>query len=186
MNNTFNYLNARNYASQYGAIVGLCWIVSFLCYMGGLRTPFLGDIGMIMGISSIFVAGNIIRYYHNMRQNLNFRQAWWMALILYFCATILTALAQFIYFRYMDHGMLAQTYEQILTAPEYQNLLQNVLPQGADKEMIDSLISLFYSITPIQMTFQLLIYNIFLGLILSLPTAFLGHRKKRYNKADTN
>ncbi len=178
MNNTFDYHKARAYASQYGAIVGLCWIISFLSYMGGLTTPFLADIGLIMGIASVFVAGNIIRFYHNARQSLTFGQAWWMAITLYLCATLLTAVVQYIYFEYMDHGTLAKTYEQMLTAPEYQELLQQVLPQSNDTNLIQDMIDLLYSITPIQMTFQLLVYNLFLGLFLSVPTALLGRRKK--------
>lgn len=178
MDNTFDYHKARTYASRYGAIVGLCWILSFLSYMGGLTTPFLADIGLILGIASVFVAGNIIRYYHNACQSLTFGKAWWMAITLYLCATLLTAIVQYIYFEYMDHGTLAQTYEQLLTAPEYQELLQQMLPQTSDTNLIQDMISLLYSITPIQMTFQLLVYNLFLGLFLSLPTALLGRRKK--------
>ena len=93
MDNTFDYHKARTYASRYGAIVGLCWILSFLSYMGGLTTPFLADIGLILGIASVFVAGNIIRYYHNACQSLTFGKAWWMAITLYLCATLLTAIA---------------------------------------------------------------------------------------------
>lgn len=183
MNNAFDYHSARTYACQYGAIVGLCWILSFLSYMGGLTTPFLADIGLILGIASIFVAGNIIRFYHNARQELTFGRAWWMAIVLYLCATLLTAVVQYIYFRYVDHGTLAQTYEQMLTAPEYQEMLRKMLPQGeGNSNMIEDIINLLYTITPIQMTFQLLFYNLFLSLVLSLPTAFLGRRKKIIRK----
>lgn len=178
MDNTFDYHKARTYASQYGAIVGLCWIFSFLSYMGGLTTPFLADIGLVLGIASVFVAGNIIRFYHNARQALTFGRAWWMAITLYLCATLLTAAVQYVYFKYMDHGTLAQTYEQLLTAPEYQELLQQMMPQATEGNMIQDMIDLLYSITPIQMTFQLMVYNLFLSLILSLPTALLGRRKK--------
>ena len=182
MENTFDFQAARAYAYKYGAIVGLCWIISFLSFVNGLSTPFLADIGLVLGIASVFVAGNIIRFYHNARQELTFRRAWQMALTLFLCAAVLTAAAQYVYFQYMDHGTMAQAYEQILTAPEYQAHVQQILPQQGSKDMIQEMIDLLYTITPIQMTIQLFIYNLFLGLLLSLPTALLGKRKKIIRK----
>ena len=55
-----SYRQLRAYAAQYGAIVGLIWIVSFAFYIVGLTHPLIGNIGLLIGIFSVVAAGFLV------------------------------------------------------------------------------------------------------------------------------
>jgi len=153
--------------------VALCWVVSFLCSMYGVRYLILGNLGLLIGIYSIYYAGKLIRDYNRQAEvKTHFMQAWWMALLIYFFATLCTTFAQFIYFRFIDNGMMAQTMnetlKQMMEIPQYKELLN-----GASKQDIKQAIAAMGN--PTQVTYMFFISNTMLGLILSLPTALIGN-----------
>jgi hypothetical protein len=86
-------------------------------------------------------------------------------------ASLLMAMAQFIYFQYIDNGLLFDTYASVIQQPEMTALLQNMLPSEDINKVINETIDTLRSITPINLTFKFLTNNLFLGLILSVPTA---------------
>ena len=43
--NAISYKQLRAFAAQYGAVVGLMWIVSFAFYIIGLTRPLVGNVG---------------------------------------------------------------------------------------------------------------------------------------------
>ena len=48
--NAISYKQLRAFAAQYGAVVGLMWIVSFAFYIIGLTRPLVGNVGLIIGL----------------------------------------------------------------------------------------------------------------------------------------
>ena len=59
--NAISYKQLRAFAAQYGAVVGLMWIVSFAFYIIGLTRPLVGNVGLIIGLLSVVTAGFLIR-----------------------------------------------------------------------------------------------------------------------------
>lgn len=174
---TFNYKLARTYSGQYGAVTGLLWIISFACFIGGLHYPILANLSLLVGLGSIAATIFLLRKFSRTVFPLKFSQAMWMAMQIYLYATLLLAAAQFVYFRFLDHGFLVSTYETLFQAPEYQEIIGQLLPGSDQQTAIDEAISMLYTITPIQLTFNFLIYNVFLSFILAIPTGFIGSRK---------
>lgn len=175
-----DYKVARTYAGQYGAIVGIFWIISFACFIGGLHYPIISNFSLLIGLASLFVTGALLRKFGRTVFPLKFSQAAWMTIQIYLYASLLMAAAQFIYFRFLDNGFLVSTYEALFKSSEYQQLLQQLLPGlNNQTEAIDEVIGMLYTITPIQLTFNFLIYNVFLGFILAIPTGFFASRKNR-------
>ena len=98
--NATSYRQLRAYAAQYGAIIGMMWIVSFAFYIIGLTRPLLGNIALLVGIMSVVAAGFLIRKFRNEVSPLRFAQSWWMGILTYMYAALLMAVAQFIYFQF--------------------------------------------------------------------------------------
>ena len=124
--NAISYKQLRAFAAQYGAVVGLMWIVSFAFYIIGLTRPLVGNVGLIIGLLSVVAAGFLIRKFRGEVFPLRFGQSWWMATLIFMYASLLMAVA------------------------------------------------LLKSISPIQLTFEFLVYNLMFGFLLAIPTAWIG------------
>jgi hypothetical protein len=171
------YKQFRAFATQYGTIIGLIWTVSFACYIGGLTYPLLSTISFIFGISSPFIAFFLIRKFRNTNCEgvLSYGRAYWMSLLIFFYAALFTAMAQFIYFRFIDNGYVVSAYEHLLSLPEIKTSMAQLFPHGEVNQMMGML----HSISPIQVTFDLLSVNMIIGAILALPIALLSaHQTK--------
>ena len=142
--NAISYKQLRAFAAQYGAVVGLMWIVSFAFYIIGLTRPLVGNVGLIIGLLSVVTA------------------------------SLLMAVAQFVYFRYIDNGLLLQTYSTIMQQPEAVAMMQSMMPEEDAAEVSRQVIDLLKSISPIQLTFEFLVYNLMFGFLLAIPTAWIG------------
>lgn len=175
----FNYKQARNQAGTYGFVIGSLWIASFGCYMAGLTTPFLSHLCIILGLFSPFVAAMLIRKYKHSVAILNFWKTWWMALLIFMYATLLTAAGQYVYFRFIDNGRMLNAYTTLFESPEYQELLQQATPNGEGKEILSQALELMGSMTPIELTFELMFSNLILGFFLSIITALLAQIPNR-------
>lgn len=161
----------RAFAAQYGTIVGLMWIVSFSFFIIGLTQPLLGNLSMLFGLLSIYVAISLVRKFRRDITPLNFWQAWRMSSLIYSYAALLMAVAQFIYFQYIDDGLLISTYIETMNKPEVITMMQSMMPGEDLKSVSQQAVDMLKSITPIQLTIELLIYNLFLGVLLTIPTA---------------
>lgn len=80
--NAISYKQLRAFAAQYGAVVGLMWIVSFAFYIIGLTRPLVGNVGLIIGLLSVVTAGFLIRKFRGEVFPLRFGQSWWMATLI--------------------------------------------------------------------------------------------------------
>lgn len=106
---------------------------------------------------------------------LSFLRGLVFSIYMYFFASLLTAAAHYIYFRFIDNGYLLGTYMEQL-----ENLKSSLT--GDMETSIDQLIQnldIIASMSSLQLTLQLIFQNIFYGILLSLPTALLAMRKKR-------
>lgn len=174
---------SRAFAAWYGVQVGLCWVLSFGLAMWGLREPMACNFALITGFCSIPLAIRLLRDFGANIAPLRLRRAWHMAWMMYLCACLITAAAQYIYFAYLDDGALLRTYTTLLSDPMYQPMLETMLP-GQDIQTIgDEITATLTSITPAEMTFQLGFWNVLLATILAIPTALFSFgRESQENK----
>jgi hypothetical protein len=75
--------------------------------------------------------------------------------------------------------MLISTYTEMLQTPQAASMLQQMMPGEDIATATQQAITLLGSITPTQITCEFFIYNLFLGLMLSIPTAFAAKIKGR-------
>lgn len=89
-------------------------------------------------------------------------------------ASILTALAHYVYFRFIDQGYLLNTY-----LDQLENIKDSVT--GDMKISVEQLIgslNVISSLSSLQLTFQLLSQNFFYGILLAIPTGLVVMKKK--------
>ena len=91
---------------------------------------------------------------------------------IYLFAAILTAIAHYVYFQYIDQGFI---YDNILAQ---MDLLKDEPSMKGQVEQIKSAMNVLYELSPIKLTMQLLSQNVFYGVIFSLPVALFGMKRK--------
>lgn len=165
------------FCQRFGLIAGAAWSVSFLLAMWGLSSPLMGNLGTIVGLLSVMLTGRFLREYNVAVGPFSYRHAWWLSISTYGYAMLITALVQYLYFRFLDHGHMFNFMVQVLAQPEYSEMLvqasHGMSVKDIEKMMAETMLS------PTNMTLTLMWYNVVLGLILSIPTALIAMRGKK-------
>ncbi|MGL5979978.1 MAG: DUF4199 domain-containing protein [Phocaeicola sp.] len=165
-------------AMRGGTIMGIFWIFKFILFFLGLQVPFLGFLFIGLTIAVPFVAYRLVNSYRKnfCENNIPFSHAFLFTNSVFFYASLLSAVAHYIYFRYMDNGFLIEQYTTSLDTlkttmvdPEVQ---QSILRMEEAFQQLSAL-------TPIEMTFQLISQNIFFGLLTALILALIVMRKNK-------
>ena len=123
-------------------------------------------------------------YYVRMYRNrfcggyISFIQAWIFLIFMFLFASLLTSVAHYLYFQFIDHGYIVNTYIKMLN--DTINTQQSAME--AYREPLQQITDLIGSMTPIDITMQLLSQNVFYGSILAIPIAlFVMKRDKTGN-----
>ena len=104
---------------------------------------------------------------------LTFRRSWLFSVYTFFYASILFALAQYVYFAFIDHGFIINQYISTISAPAGKALLTSYGYSQSDLKMI---INQLEEIKPITIAINCATMNILVGCILALPIAALTKR----------
>lgn len=169
---------SRAFAAWYGVQVGACWVASFGLSMWSLREPLAGNFALLVGLCSIPLAVMLMRDFRKRIAPLTLRRAWHMSWMLFLCAALITAAAQYIYFAYLDGGQLARSYSELLTNPDYQPMLEKLLPGQNLDELANEFTVVLASTSASQMAMQLLFWNILLATVFAIPTALFSFSRQ--------
>lgn len=169
--NTPNYNSQK--AMQQGTILGLYWIATAAIYILGLSNTMLSALFLMMIIfTPFFAAALVVRYRKQECDNkMTFLTAWSFLIIMYVCASLLFAVAQYIYFIFIDNGFF-MTFLQ-----EQISLLQQV-PE-LDPTTVDSLkqvAELWGEMTTSDIVLQFLSSNMMIAGIITPITAIFVKR----------
>ena len=93
-------------AMYYGTILGLVMILTNIFYLIGLKSSIFSTLFLLLFVSTPFIAGRLtVLYRKRERENcIKFAEAWLFLLIMFLCGFILSAVAQLIYFLFIDGG----------------------------------------------------------------------------------
>ena len=93
---------------------------------------------------------------------------------MYLFATLFVTIAHYIYFRYLDHGLIVNTYQGMLD--------QMAAVAGSDLkpslEQFQQALDIIAALSPLEISIQLITQNVFYCTLIALPTALLVMRKK--------
>lgn len=163
---------------HFGTYMGIYWILKFILFPVGLTIPFLMFlfVGLTLGVP--FMGYYYARTYRDKvcGGSIKFLQAWVFTVFMYMFAALLTAVVHYIYFRFIDHGFIINTYMEMLEkgsqTPQF-TAMESYITQLKD------MLELIRTLPPIDITMQLMSQNVFYGSILAVPTALLVMRKPK-------
>lgn len=101
------------YAMLFGTYLGGYWILKFILFPLGLTIPFLSFLFVGLTLCVPFMGYYYVRMYRNTvcSGSISFLHAWIFTVFMYMFAALLTAVAHYIYFRFIDHGFVINAYE---------------------------------------------------------------------------
>lgn len=164
-------------AMRYGTLMGIFWTLKFVLFPAGMGMPVLLMAFFLLTLIVPVAGFFFVRQYRDRECEgvLNFSRAFLFTSFMYMFAALFTAVAHYIYFRYIDHGMIIATYQDMLST------MDQVATDGM-KESIDQFqqaLDTIATLSPLEITVQLLTQNIFNCTMLAIPTALLVMRKKK-------
>lgn len=149
-----------------GALLALLWVASFAAL---LLQPSSAAGNLLALCTPFFVGWRLCRFRSTaLDGHISFRRGYAYAFYDFFYAALLFAVAQYVYFRWMDHGhFLALVSEAMkVLGPVYE---QSGMTAGQLSQTADMMATL----TPMQWAFVFMMQNIFIGIVVSLPIAAL-------------
>lgn len=167
---------------QWGAVFGLYWCLGFLFMILGVDSPVARLLQLTVILSAPFLGIRLTRHFERQVRSdapVTFSRAYVFSLMMYFFASVVLAAAAYIYFSYFDHGSFIEKNIAQLEQPEAQELLNT--PQM--KEQLSSLLEasgfkdlkeMLRSVTPVMFVANIIDLNLLIGIVLSIPTAWLG------------
>lgn len=172
-----NRINLQRYAMHFGTYMGVYWAAKFALFPMGLTNSFLMLLFFVLTIAVPFMG---YFYARNFRDkicggSITFMQSWLFMVFMYLFASLLAAVAHYIYFRFIDHGYMMDTYsavlEQAKSVPGFEEMME---PYN-----FPEIIELIRSRSAIELTMQLLSQNMLYCSILALITAPFVVKKKQ-------
>ncbi len=175
------YVQLKAFARVDGASLALLWIVSFACYVVGITNSLYSMVAMLLMVATPFFAGRRLRRFRddNRAGVISFMRGWAFVILMFFYAAILLAIAQYVYFAFIDQGYLMASFSEILSSQEGKALIEQYGLQQAVGESMQSMAEM----RPIDYALKVLTVNISFGILLGLPIAAL---MQRGDKVQTN
>lgn len=168
------YLQLRAYSRLDGLRLSVLWIASFACYVWGLRRPELGMFAIGMALFTPVLMGLRLRSFRDgvMDGSITFGRGWVYTLFMSFYACIIFALAQFVYFQWIDNGFFVEALGDMVSAPESAPALQQLGMMRAVEESL----SLLASMRPIDLVLNIMGSNMMICCVVGLPVAAIMKR----------
>ena len=166
----------KAFARVDGALLAVLWVASFACYVAGIASPLYSILAVVLMVATpFFVCRRLGKFRDYGREGIiSLRRGWAYSVFVFFYAAVLLALAQYLYFAYIDQGYLLRTFTGIVSSPEARQVLEQY---GLQQSMNENL-TLMGQMRPIDYAINVLTVNILMGIVMGLPIAALMQRKK--------
>ena len=174
---TENKSTLQEYAMRYGTAMGIFWACKFVLFPLGMSMPLLLIFFFVLTLSVPILGYLFVRKYREQQCEgvLNFSRAYIFTIFMYMFASLFVAVIHYLYFRYIDNGMIVNTYQGMIDQ-------MNAVATGDMKESLEQFrtaLDVVSSLTPLEITLQLLTQNVFYCSILAIPTGLLVMRNKK-------
>ncbi len=133
-----NNKNFSQRAMHNGTLLGILWIVTSITYIIGLSNIIFSFLFLMLVASSpVFAWYLAVRYRKKECGNqIKYLQAWTYLIIMYVCASLLTAVAQYIYFAFIDNGYFISFIQEQISViqqmPQIDEATKNALQQVSE------------------------------------------------------
>ena len=174
---TENKSTLQEYAMRYGTAMGIFWACKFALFPLGMNQPLLLIFFFIMTLSVPVLGYVFARKYREQQCEgiLNFSKAYIFTIFMYMFASLFVAVIHYLYFRYLDNGLIVNTYQGMID----QMSVLATEDMKASLEQFRTVLDIVSNLTPLEITMQLLTQNVFYCTLLAIPTALLVMRNKK-------
>lgn len=166
----------QRYAMLSGTYMGVFWIIKFILIPTGMTVPLLLFLFLCLTIYVPFLGYRFTKTYRDQvcGGTITFLHAWVFNVFMFICASLLTSVAHYVYFEFIDQGYLLGVCENML-----QTLKGETIPgmEVYTRQMEESL-NVLSSLTSTDITLQMLANNIYNCALLSIPIALFAMRRK--------
>lgn len=151
------------YAMQYGTYLGIFWAVMYVLLFKFPDSPTLSMVAMVILISSPFLAGRFATNYRRKECNdsIKYPQAWTFLFCMYICATLFSAMTNYIFFSIIDQGAFIMELNDTLSL-----MISTPGIDEASRMQLENMQDMVSHLTANETVWQLLNNNIFNSLIL--------------------
>ncbi len=174
-----DFMQLKAFARQDALMLALLWTTSFACIM----MLHAGAFGDLLAVATPFLVGwRLVRFREGvLGGTISFRRAFAYSLYEFAYASLIFALVQFAYFRFLDNGTFAST------ITETMRMLTPIYKQnGMTLAQINESIGIIQMLTPVQWAFLFMMHNLFIGVVASLPIAAICKRSRPNCQLPTN
>jgi len=170
--------NFQQYAMQYGTIMGIFWTLKFVLFPMGMTRPLLLMAFFLLTLIVPVVGFFMVRQYRDRECGgiLTFSKAFLFTAFMYLFAALFVTIAHYIYFRYMDKGLIISTYQNILTQ---MTTLATTDEMKTSLDQFQQVLDMAASLSPLDISIQLITQNVFYCTLIALPTALLVKRQPK-------
>ena len=162
----------KAFARQDALLLGAVWITSFALVVMAPESV----LGSLLALATPFVVGWRLARFRDVARDgvISFRRGYGFSVYVFLYASLLFALAQYLYFRFVDGGKFLQMLSDSLTTfgPLYEQY-------GVNMSDMQQALGGMQSLSAVQWAFMLMMQNFFIGFILSIPIAAICARKTK-------
>ena len=162
---------------RYGTLMGIFWTLKFVFFPLGMQTPLFLMAFFLLTLIVPVVGFFFARQYRDRECGgvINFSRAFLFTSFMYLFATLFATIAHYIYFQYMDHGLIVNTYQGMLD----QMGAVATSDIKASLDQFQQALDIIASLSPVEICIQLITQNVFYCTLIALPTALLVMRKPK-------
>ncbi|MDR1919468.1 MAG: DUF4199 domain-containing protein [Tannerellaceae bacterium] len=150
-------------AMFYGLLLGLFWVIKYVFFIGGTTHPSLGIIYWVLSSLTLVFAYVFTKVYKILiGGRIGFFHAWQFGILLYFFAALVVSLLHYVFFSFLAPAGYVDNMIDLAV-----NMVKEINPQA------EVALNQMPAFTPIRLTLQGIMNNVFYGIILSIPIATL-------------
>ena len=162
-------------AMRYGTLMGIFWTVKFVLFPLGMKMPLLLMAFFLLTLVVPVAGFFLVRQYRERECGgvLSFSRAFIFTAFMYMFAALFATIAHYIYFKYMDNGLIITTYQDMLN----QMGAVATADMKTSFDQFQQALDIIASLSPLEISIQLITQNVFYCTLIALPTALLVMRK---------
>ena len=166
--------NFQEAAMRYGTMMGIFWTLKFVLFPMGMQSPLLLMAFFLLTLIVPVAGFFLVRQYRDRECGgvLSFSRAFLFTSFMYLFAALFATIAHYVYFRYIDGGLIVNTYQDMLTQME----AIATADMKASLDQFQQALDIIASLSPLEISIQLITQNVFYCTLIALPTALLVKR----------
>lgn len=166
--------NFQEAAMRYGTVMGIFWTLKFVLFPMGMQSPLLLMAFFLLTLIVPVAGFFLVRQYRDRECGgvLSFSRAFLFTSFMYLFAALFATIAHYVYFRYIDGGLIVNTYQDMITQME----AIATADMKASLDQFQQALDIIASLSPLEISIQLITQNVFYCTLIALPTALLVKR----------